>query len=134
MYHLFRRAAVTTGATVAIVALTAGSASAHFCFKRDLNPQAAAKIGDSQGFAPLSELITMFTGVSCDGGVAFLAGALGATPTTLINVKGTMAGGNVKQGKENPAIAHLEFPETDEEFEALIGEAMVLCAPPEPGV
>jgi hypothetical protein len=127
MQPLLRRVVLTTTATAGIVVLTATSASAHFCYKQDVNPKAAAGMSKSQTWMPLGDIIEFFVPGLCAEGATHLADAFGATTSTLINTSGTMAGGNVKQGKSNPAINHLLFPESDAEFDALIGAAFAVC-------
>jgi hypothetical protein len=121
-----RRSFTTTVAGVAIFALGTGPAAAHFCFKTEVQEQAAAGMAGSANWMRLGDLITMFTGVACEAGVAHVAAAGGATPDTLINGHGTMAGGTLKKGSGggNKAISYLDFGG----LEAAIPEAMELCA------
>jgi hypothetical protein len=127
MKPLLRRVVLTTTATTGIIVLTATSASAHFCYKRDVNPKAAAGMSKSQTWMPLGAIIEMRVPGLCTAGADHIATAFGATTATLINTSGTMAWGNVKQGKSNPAIGHLDFPDTEAGFVALIGAAYALC-------
>jgi hypothetical protein len=124
MHVLLRRALTTAGATVGIIALTAGSASAHFCYFNDLNDRAAAGIGSSSAFATVADLVRLYVHPEmCDEGIEIIAAGGGVTPSTLVNIKGTMAGGNVKQGKTNPAISHLDF----DGIEAAVPDAFAAC-------
>jgi hypothetical protein len=129
MHAWVRRALVTTGTTAGIIALTAGSASAHFCYIKDLNDRAAANLGSTPAWLSMSDAVRMFVEPDmCDAGVAIIAAGGGVTPTTLINERGLMAGGNFKQGKSNPSIGHLDFAG----LEAAIPGAYEACGLPMP--
>ena len=128
MHRPVRRAATTAGATVAIVALTAGTASAHLCYRENLNPTAAARNAGNPNWMSVDQMIATLPGL-CPAGATAIKTAFGASGDALINQHGVMAGGNAKQGKSNPAISHLNFPESDAEFEALVGQAFAACAP-----
>ena len=122
-----RRAVTTCCATVGIVALTAGTASAHFCYREGLNPIAAAANTGNPNWVSLDALIAEFIPGLCPTGADIIKDAFGAPGDALINQHAVMAGGNAKQGMSNPAISHLAFPETDAEFEALVGRAYAAC-------
>ena len=114
------RRLVTTGiATVAAVALAAGPANAHFCFKTNLNERAAQGMAGSANWVSFHDLAFEFTGL-CDAGIEVLAEAGGATPDTLINSHGTMAGGTLRKGADagTPSISHLDFEAIDAAFPA----------------
>ncbi len=117
-----RRPLTLVVATVASLALAAGPASAHFCFKTSLNERAAAGMAKSNGWASFGDLAFEFTGL-CPAGIQVLADAGGVSTDTLINAHGLMAGGLVKQGRSNKAISHLDFEAIDAAFPA----AMAAC-------
>ena len=117
----------TTGAAAAVfVALGAGPAAAHFCYKTELNEHAAKGMGGSKNWFTVASFAEGEFGL-CEDGVEHLAAALGATPETLINGHGTMAGGTLRKGEDagNKAISHLNFGA----FEEGLGEAIEICAP-----
>lgn len=118
-----RRLSTVAIATVASLALAAGPASAHFCFKTALNERAAAGIAGSNGWATFGDLAFQFTGL-CPAGIQVLADAGGVSTTTLINAHGVMAGGLVKQGRSNKAISHLDV----DAIEAAFPAAEAACA------
>ena len=101
---LVRRLSTVAAATVAAIALTASSASAHFCYFNDPNPNGNAGRAGSNGFVPFGVLAAEITGL-CPAGVQVLADAAGVTTSTLINAHGVMAGPT----DGNKAIAHLDF-------------------------
>ena len=116
----------TTGiATVAAVALAAGPAQAHFCFKTNLNERAAQGMAGSANWVSFGDLAFEFTGL-CPEGIEILADAGGATVDTLINSHGTMAGGTLRKGEASgtPSISHLDF----EAIDAAFPEAEAACA------
>jgi hypothetical protein len=117
-----RRLALTGIATAAAIGLAAAPASAHFCYKNDLTPQAAAGMAGSSNWVSFHDLAFEFTGL-CDAGIDVLAGAGGVSSDTLINTHGTMAGGTLKKGGGNPAISHLDF----EAIEAAFPAAAAAC-------
>ena len=110
--------AVATGATIA---LAAGPASAHFCYKIEQNANSAAGKAGSSGWATFAELAAQETGL-CPAGIAVLADAAGVSVDTTIKTSGVMAGGTLKKedGGGNPAIDHLDF----EAIEAAIPDAV----------
>ena len=101
---LVRRLSTVAAATVAVIALTASSAGAHFCFFSDPNPNADAGRAGSSGFVAFGTLAAEFTGL-CPAGVQVLADAAGVELGTLINAHGVMAGPT----DGNKAISHLDF-------------------------
>ena len=119
-----RRIATAGVATVAAVVLAAAPASAHFCFKTELNERAAQGMAGSHNWVRFDVLAAEITGL-CDEGIAILAEAAGATTDTLINGHGLMAGGTLRQadGGGNKAISHLDF----EGIEAAMGDAAAAC-------
>jgi hypothetical protein len=122
--RLARRLATTGIAAAAAVVLGAGPASAHFCFKTNLNERAAQGMAGSSSWVSFHDLAFEFTGL-CDAGIAVLAEAGGATPETLINSHGTMAGGTLRKadGGGTPSISHLDF----EAIDAAFGDAVAAC-------
>jgi hypothetical protein len=109
------RRLVTTGiATVAALGLAAAPASAHFCFKTNLNERAAQGMAGSANWVPFGELAFEFTGL-CPEGIQILADAGGVTVDTLINTHGTMAGGTLRKGEDagTPSISYLDFEGID---------------------
>jgi hypothetical protein len=126
MIKVAGRLLFTTGiATVAAVALAAGPAQAHFCFKTNLNERAAEGMAGSANWVSFGDLAFEFTGL-CPEGIEILAAAGGATVDTLINSHGTMAGGTLRKGEAagTPSISHLDF----EAIDAAFPEAAAACA------
>ena len=120
---LVRRLATTGIAAAAAVVLGAGPASAHFCFKTNLNERAAQGMAGSSNWVSFHDLAFEFTGL-CDAGIEVLADAGGATPETLINSHGTMAGGTLRDGEGGtPSISHLDF----EAIDAATEDAVAAC-------
>jgi hypothetical protein len=121
-----RRAGFTvTGGIAALSALliTAAPASAHFCYKNNLTPQAAAGMAKSQGFVTFGEVAFEFTGL-CPAGIQVLADAADVTTATPINAHAVMAGGTLRKGpSNNPAISHLDF----EAIDAAFPDAVAAC-------
>ena len=118
-----RRIGTATIATVAAVVLAAAPASAHFCFKTELNERAAQGMAGSNNWVPFEVLAFEFTGL-CDAGIEVLAEAGGVTTDTLINGHGLMAGGTLRKAESgNKAISHLDF----EAIDAATGEAIAAC-------
>ena len=101
---LLRRATIVGVAAIASVALAAGPASAHFCYKNDVNPNAAKGMAGSANWIPFSQYAADATGL-CDVGIEMVAEAAGVTLDTLINGHGIMAGPT----DGNKAISHLDF-------------------------
>lgn len=123
---LIRRACTIGIAAVASLAIGAGSASAHFCFKTNLNERAAQGQAGSSNWVSFGQLAEEFTGL-CQEGIEILADAGGVTTSTLINSHGTMAGGTLKKGEDSgtKSISHLDF----EAIDAAMGAAAAACAP-----
>jgi hypothetical protein len=120
MSRLVRRALTTGVATVAAMALMAGQANAHFCFKESLNERAAQGMAGSANWVSFGELAFEFTGL-CPAGIEVLAEAGGVTTSTLINGHGLMAGGTLKKGSGgNKAIGHLDFAGIEAAEEAAV--------------
>jgi hypothetical protein len=126
MNKLLRRALMTGAAAVAIVGLATGPANAHFCFKTSLNAKAAQGMAGSANWVSFGSLAAEFLPGLCEEGIEYIATAAGATPSTLINTHGTMAGGTLKKGEDSgtPAISHLDF----EALDAAVPGAFELCA------
>jgi hypothetical protein len=119
------RRMVTTGiATVAAVGLATAPASAHFCFKTNLNERAAQGMAGSANWVSFGDLAAEITGL-CPEGIEILADAGGVTVDTLINGHGTMAGGTLRKGTDSgtPSISHLDFDAIDAAF----AEAEAAC-------
>lgn len=104
-------------ASAIVFALTAGSASAHFCYFTEANTNAELGRAGSNGFATFGELAFQFTGL-CDAGIAVLADAAGVSTTTTINAHGVMAGGTLRNGKNIKPITHLDFAAIEAAFPA----------------
>ena len=116
---LIRRLSTVAAGTVAVIALSASGASAHFCYFSDPNPNGNAGRAGSNGFVPFGVLAAEITGL-CPAGVQVLANAAGVTTSTLINTHGVMAGPT----DGNKAISHLDFAAIDAAFPA----AVAACA------
>jgi hypothetical protein len=112
-----RRMVMTGIGTVAAVGLVVAPASAHFCFKTNLNERAAQGMAGSANWVSFEDLAFEFTGL-CPEGIEILADAGGVTLDTLINGHGTMAGGTLRKGPDagTPSISHLDFDAIDAAF------------------
>jgi hypothetical protein len=114
-----RRAGFTiTGGIAALTAflISTAPASAHFCYKNHLTPQAAAGMAKSQGHTTFGEVAFEFTGL-CPAGIQVLADAAGVTVGTPIHARAVMAGGTLRKDTvNNPAIGHLDFDAIDAAF------------------
>lgn len=124
MNTALRRLATATVAGGTAVILAALPASAHFCFKTELNERAAAGQAGSANWVPLDVLAAEITGL-CPEGVAIVVAASGASADTLINIHGTMAGGTLRKGEAggNTAISYLDFAG----IEAAEEDALAAC-------
>jgi hypothetical protein len=109
----------TIGATAAVFALTAGTASAHFCYFTEANVNAELGRAGSNGFLTFHDLAFQFTGL-CDAGIDVLADAGGISATTTIHARTVMAGGTLRTGKNIKPISHLDFDAIDAAFSAAI--------------
>jgi hypothetical protein len=114
-----RRALTLGAATTAAIAISMAPASAHFCYKNNLNPQALQGQLGSSNWIAFGDLAAEVTGL-CPAGIQVLADAAGVTVDTPINGHGTMAGGTLKKGGGNPAISHLDFDAIDGAFPAAV--------------
>ncbi|MGH3507556.1 MAG: hypothetical protein ACRDO2_10175 [Nocardioidaceae bacterium] len=110
-----RRALTLGAATVTATLLAIAPASAHFCFKTNLNDHARAGMLGSANWIAFEDLAAEVTGL-CPAGVQILADAAGVSLDTPINGHGLMAGGTLKKGGGNPAISHLDFVAIDAAF------------------
>jgi hypothetical protein len=130
MRGLFRRAAIIGVATAASLALAASPASAHFCFKTNLNETAAAGMAGSENWVAFGDLAAQFLPGLCEEGIELLATAGGVTPDTLINTHATMAGGTLRKGEDagTPSISYLNF----EALDAAVPDAYEACGLPVP--
>jgi hypothetical protein len=99
-----RRITTVAVGTVAALSLGVGSASAHYCFFNDPNPNAQQGRAGSQGFFTFETITSQFLGLCPEGG-QILADAGGVSMDTLINAHGLMAGPT----GGNKAISHLDF-------------------------
>lgn len=120
--RVHHRLLVGFGAAAIVFALTAGSASAHFCYFTEANANAELGRAGSKGFTTFGELAFEFTGL-CDDGIAILAEAGGISPTTTIHAHTVMAGGTLRNGKNIKPISHLDF----EAIEAAFPAAVAAC-------
>jgi hypothetical protein len=118
---VLRRLFPTGIAAAAALVLTAGPASAHFCFKTNLEERAAQGMAGSANWVSFGELAFEFTGL-CPEGIQILADAGGVTVDTLINSHGTMAGGTLRKGEDagTPSISYLNFEAIDAAFPAAV--------------
>ena len=123
---LVRRLSTVAVTAAAVVALSATSASAHFCYFSNPNPNGDAGRGGSHGFVPFGVLAGQITGL-CPAGVQVLADAADVELGTLINAHGVMAGPTAG----NKAISHLDFGAIDAAIGTpeAPGPAVLACAP-----
>jgi hypothetical protein len=101
---MFRRLSIVAAAATAALMAGASPALAHYCFFTDPNVNANANRAGSAAFIPFSEY-SDFTGL-CDAGKQILATAGGVTMDTILNGRGSMAGGR-EEGTRT--IGHLDF-------------------------
>ncbi len=103
---LIRRSLITGVSAVAMVALAAGPASAHFCYKNDVNAKAASGMAGSSNWMSFHDYAYAGTGGTlCEDGIAYVAEAAGVSLGTLINGNGMMAGPT----GGNKAIGQMDF-------------------------
>ncbi len=114
---LVRRLSTIAAVAAATVVLTATSASAHFCYFNNPNPNADAGRAGSNGFVSFGAIAA--SEGFCPAGAEILADATGVTTSTLINAHGVMAG---PTGGNKP-ISHLDFAA----LEAAIPAAAAAC-------
>ena len=121
MGNRFTRHMVATGVATVTALTLAAPASAHFCFKQELNDHARQGMLGSGGWVSLHDLLYEFTEL-CDAGITILAAAGGATPDTPIHAHAVMAGGTLRKGPDggNKAIGHLDFEALDAAFPAAV--------------
>ena len=120
MGKLVQRALMSSVAAVAAVAVAAGPASAHFCFKESLNARAAQGMAGSANWIAFGDLAAEITGL-CPAGIDILADAAGVTTATMIHGHAVMAGGTLKkESPGNKAISHLDFDAIDAAFPAAV--------------
>ena len=120
-----RRLLTAGAATVAVMVLSASTASAHFCYFTAPNVRAELGRAGSQGFTSFGDLATQITGL-CPAGVEVLADAAEVTTGTMIHAHAVMAGGTQKDGPaaSPKPISHLDFDAIDAAFPA----AAAACA------
>jgi hypothetical protein len=137
MMKAFTRRAVTAAVGgVAMVGLAAGPAAAHFCYKSwETEASAAGKAGSSawMSFEAIASMFLVDAAGDplCLDGIQHLADAAGVELDTMVNTRGTMAGGKFeKDGVGNKAISHLDFVALD----AATPDAYTMCdqTPPPP--
>lgn len=124
MKKIFGRGLFVGAAAVASLALTAGTASAHFCYKTNENPASWEGKNGSSNWASFNELVAINLAPLCDEGVQLLADAAGVTPSTLINTHGTMAGGTLRG--DDPGTKSISYLDFDGLF-AAIPDAFIAC-------
>ncbi len=110
------------GAGAIVFALTAGTASAHFCYFTEANVNAEMGRAGAKAFTTFGALAFEFTGL-CDEGIDVLADAAGISATTTIHSRAVMAGGALRTGKNIKPISHLDF----EAIDAAFPDAMAAC-------
>ncbi|MGC5022441.1 MFS transporter [Micromonospora sp. DT47] len=125
-----RRGTIVAVATAASLVFAASPASAHFCFKTNLNEMAAKGMAGSANWVSFGDVAESFLPGLCEEGIQLLARAGGVTTDTLINTHGTMAGGTLRKGADagTPSISHLNF----EALDAAIPDAYTACGMPVP--
>lgn len=106
MKALVRRGLGGLGIVTAVVMLSAGPAFAHFCRKTTFNETAAAHAGDSNAWLTADEWreFLPFIEQECPGITGPIEAVLTeaeASGTTLFMGPGLLAGGTLKNGKDN---------------------------------
>lgn len=121
---LFSRTLTVVAAATAALALGAGTASAHFCYKTDVNPASWEGKNGSANWTSFSDLVLQHIGPVCAEGIEIIAAGGGVTPDTLINTHGTMAGGTLKKDQPGTkSISYIDFAG----LEAAIPAAIAAC-------
>lgn len=116
-----RRLSIVAGSAAAMVALSTGSAFAHFCYFDNGNEQANSKRAGTPAMMTFHDYVVAGAPVQiCDAGIEVLADAVGVTTDTVMNVRGMMAGPT----DGNDAIGHLDFGK----LEGAIPDALAACA------
>ena len=121
------RLAAALAAAVAVFALAASPALAHFCSKSGWSESALAHAGGSNAWLTKSDYFSFLdeavaAGEICPAGAVNLRAQLDSRPAnTLFMGPGLLAGGTLKNGKGN----------TPEQFQYLdFDAAFALCGPP----
>lgn len=124
-----KKALMFAGTVLAVLALTAGTASAHFCYNAKRSDKGNEQVAaNSNGFATYAEMLAEFG--MCPAGVTYVD-ANGPTSIPLdvpVNSHATMAGGTFHSGNDAKGIDHIDA--TDDEwmaFDAVINEAFASC-------
>jgi hypothetical protein len=112
-----RRGSTVLAATLALMML-AGPAFAHYCYKTDWNPQAAAKAAGSQAWLTAADwhwIIDTYIAPdpdACDEGLDDLHAQIDELPdTTLFMGPGLLAGGTLHndKGKTPKHFGYIDF-------------------------
>lgn len=113
---LIRRLVTVAAAASATVALTMGSAAAHFCYVENANENGQKGKSNSPAFLSFSEVVAIFVDPTlCPDGVAVLADAADVTPDTAIFQPRTLP--------DTAGISHLNVPA----IEGAYGDAVEAC-------
>ena len=111
-----RRAAVLVAAMIAVLALAATPAYAHFCSKTGWSDKALQHAAGSKAWLTADEWIAFIDAAGedeiCPAGAANLKAQVLSRPTnTLFMGPGLLAGGTLKNGKGNTPdhFAYLDF-------------------------
>jgi hypothetical protein len=124
-YQLFRkrfgRLAATFAAAVAVFALAASPALAHFCSKSGWSEAALAHAGGSQAWLTADEWLGFLgeveaAGEICPAGADNLRAQIASRPAnTLFMGPGLLAGGTLKNGKGNTP-EHFQYLDFESAF------------------
>jgi hypothetical protein len=117
------------GLSIGALALTTGTASAHFCYNAKRSEQGNEKVAErSNGYATYAELLAEFG--LCESGIEYVEdnGPDSIPLDVPVNSHATMAGGTFNSGNDAQGIDHIEATDEEwEEFDAVINEAFADC-------
>lgn len=120
-----RRTLITTGATLAALALTAAPALAHECYNAQRSDTGNAHAVNGQGLSSFDELL----GELCDAGDAHVIAAVQAsgfdTDGVLVNVNALMGGGAKEQGLKTTDGHDIDY--LPDALTQAIGESFGIC-------
>lgn len=117
------------GTVTCVLALTAGTASAHFCYNSKRSAQGNAKVTErSNGFATYAQMLAEFG--LCAGGIAHVE-EFGPDSIPLdvpVNSHAVMASGTFRSGNDAKGVDHIDATQAEwDAFDATIDDAFESC-------
>ena len=117
------------GTFACVLALTAGTASAHYCYNEKRSEKGNEQVAaNSNGYMTFSQMLVEWG--MCQEGIDHV---VENTPESIpldvpIHAHATMGGGAVHNGKDPGGIGHIDASDEDwDAFDAAIGEAAGMC-------